>query len=99
MENKKPEFAFSDLSVISLVSELHNHFRDLHSYYQIAKGQIIGRLETTQNEAEHQKLKQELEEINNKISYFHVLNNSISTVDVVLHSQDMISEFKTSSNT
>lgn len=98
MENKRPEFAYSDLCVISVVSELHHYFRDLQSYYQIAKGHIIGRLEAIQDETEHQKLKEELEEINQKISYFHVLNNSISTVDVILHTQDMITEFKTSSN-
>ncbi|WP_041933093.1 hypothetical protein [Gloeothece verrucosa] len=97
MENKKPEFAYQDISVISVVSELHNYFRDLHSYYQIAKGNLLGRLEAAQEKAENQQLKQELEELNKKIAYFHVLNNSISTVDVVLHTPDMISELATPS--
>ncbi len=29
---------------------------------------------------------------NEKINYFHVLNNSISTIDVVLHTEIMIQE-------
>ena len=91
MENKKPECNLES-SVISVVSELHSYFRDLQSYYQIAKGELISKLDACNDSQKHQQLETELKEVNRKLDYFHVLNNSISTADVVLHTEEMITE-------
>ncbi len=98
MENKKPELAIADQSVLSLVTELHNYFRDMQSYYQITHGQLLSRLDSTTDQMKEGELHEQIQEINEKITFFHVLNNAISTVDTVLHTEKMIAEFKPSSN-
>ncbi len=95
MENKKPVFSIENDSVISVVSELHSYFRDLQSYYKIAKGEILSQLEFTNDEAKTEELKNKLLEIEEKIDYFHVLNNAVSIADTVVHAKTMISEFGT----
>jgi hypothetical protein len=91
MENKKPECSL-EAPVISVVSELHSYFRDLQSYYQIAKGELMSKTEACNDPQEAKQLQEELQKINRKISYFHLLNNSISSADVILHSEEMIQE-------
>ncbi|PSF37915.1 hypothetical protein C7H19_08020 [Aphanothece hegewaldii CCALA 016] len=94
MENKKPEFSIvdQDQSVISLITELHNYFRDLQSYYKIARGKLTDELEVTHDQAKMQELHDQLHEINQKMEYYHILNNAISTVDVIVHTEVMVSE-------
>lgn len=94
MENKRPEFAITEHSPLSLVTELHSYFRDMHSYYKIARGRLISELEASTDPDKTKDLSSQLEEVNNKLTFFHVLNNSISTVDTVLHTQAMIKELK-----
>ncbi len=93
MENKKPEFAIKEHSVLSIATEMHNHFRDLQSYYKIAKGNVVSQLESTTDEAKVEELNQQMRDLEEKITFFHVLNNAISTVDTVLHTEKMIAEF------
>jgi hypothetical protein len=93
MENKKPEFnVHPDQSVISLVTELHNYFRDLQSYYKIARGKLADELETTVDRDKEEELRQQLHEVGQKMEYFHILNNAISTVNVIVHTEMMVSE-------
>ncbi|MDJ0844121.1 hypothetical protein [Crocosphaera sp.] len=93
MENKRPEFAIQEHSVLSIATEMHNHFRDLQSYYKIAKGNLMSQLESMNDEAQMTEIQDKLREIEEKITFFHVLNNAISTVDTVLHTEKMIAEF------
>lgn len=94
MENKKPEFTIiaQDQSVISLITELHNYFRDLQSYYKIACGKLHDQLEVTSDQAKIDELRQEFKEFCEKMEYFHILNNAMSTVDVIVHTETMVSE-------
>ncbi|HEY9879956.1 MAG TPA: hypothetical protein V6D29_15990 [Leptolyngbyaceae cyanobacterium] len=94
MENKKPVFGISGTTPISTVTELHAYFRDMQSYYKVAQGQLLGRIETSADAAEADRFKAELQAINQKIEYFHVLNNAASIADTVLHTQAMIDEFR-----
>ncbi len=94
MENKRPEFAITDHSLQSIITELHSHFRDLQSYYKIAKGALSSQMEETTDPTSIAKLQEELKQVNEKLIYFHVLNNSISTVDTVIHTPKMIEEFQ-----
>ncbi len=96
MNPSKPEFSADTSSLISTVSGLHSYFRDVQSYYKVIKGKLLSDLEATDDEVQTQALKQELQDVNEKIKYFHVLNNSISTVDVVMHTEAMIKEFSNS---
>ena len=93
MNPSKPEFSADTSSIISTVTELHSYFRNLQSYYKVLQGKLLSELEATEDELETQTLKQKLHDVNEKINYFHVLNNSISTIDVVLHTEAMIQEF------
>jgi len=97
MENKKPELAIADQSVLSLVTELHNYFRDMQSYYKISNGSILSRLVSTTDSSAEEALHLQIKDVNEKMAFFHVLNNAISTVDTVLHTEKMIEEFKPSS--
>lgn len=94
MENKKPVFSIThqDQSVVSLITELHNYFRDLQSYYKIAHGKLHNELETTTDQARIDELHHELKELHQKMEYFHVLNNAISTVNVIVHTETIVSE-------
>ncbi|MEB3311544.1 MAG: hypothetical protein VKJ02_15060 [Snowella sp.] len=94
MENKKPELAIADQSVLSLVTELHSYFRDMQSYYQIQHGQVLSKLEANSDPEMETALQEELKAVNEKITFFHVINNAISTVDTVVHTENMIAEFK-----
>lgn len=98
MDNKKPEFAFEDRSVIALITQLHAYFRDLQSYYTVARGGLVSQLDKVTDSTKLKDLQEELAQVNKKIDYFHVLNNSISTVDVILHTEEMIAEFNSSQN-
>lgn len=93
MENKRPEFAIKEHSVLSIATEMHNHFRDLQSYYKIAKGNLVSQLDSMNDDTKVTEIQDKLREIEEKITFFHVLNNAISTVDTVLHTDKMIAEF------
>jgi hypothetical protein len=93
MENKKPLFGIQGYSPIRTVSQLHSYCRDMQSYYQVAKGDLLGKLEKADGEEEI-RLQQELAEITRKIQYFHVLNNAVSIADTVFHTPEMIAEFR-----
>jgi hypothetical protein len=65
---------------------------------EISHGSLLSRLESTTDSAASEALHEEIKEVNEKMAFFHVLNNAISTVDTVLHTEKMIEEFKPSSN-
>ncbi|ELR99000.1 hypothetical protein [Gloeocapsa sp. PCC 73106] len=92
MENRKPEFAFKEHSVISLVTEMRAYFQDLKSYYSISKGEIISRLDETSDDTRAAELKAKLIDINEKIAFFSMLGDSLSIADTVLHTDTMLIE-------
>ena len=93
MDCPKPVFSTSDTSVISTVRELHCYFRNLQSYYKVLQGQVISKLEYNDEPEKVNGLKRELDEINRKLKYVHILNNSASTVDEVVHLAEIRDEF------
>jgi hypothetical protein len=92
MENTKPEFAFTERPVISLVTEMRAYFQDLKSYYSISKGEIISNLDAVTDKVKITELQAKLKEINEKIAYFTVLGDSLSIADTILHTDAMIAE-------
>ena len=93
MDYHKPVFSTSNTSVISTVRELHSYFRNLQAYYKVLKGQLISRLEYNEAPEMADDLKSQLCEIERKLRYIHVLNNSASTVDEVIHLVEIKDEF------
>jgi hypothetical protein len=94
MDNKKPLFGISNASPIEVATALHSFSRDMQSYYKIAHGQLLSKLDQTEDESELTNIKAELQAVNQKMEYFHVLNNAASIVNTVLHSPAMIQEFR-----
>lgn len=95
MDCQKPVFSTKERATIgSVVSALHRYFRDLQSYYKILKGQMISEMEYSDIPERTEELKHELQEIERKLKYIHVLNNSASTVDEIVHLEEMASEFR-----
>jgi hypothetical protein len=94
MENKKPLFDISNASPIEVATALHSFSRDMQSYYKIAHGQLLSKLDQTEDETELANIKAELQTVNQKMEYFHVLNNAASIANTVLHSPAMIEELR-----
>ena len=104
MNCQKPALSSHDLSVVSTVTALHSYFRNMQSYeieqpfsmqsyYKVLQGQIISELEYTNHPETVGELKNRLNKINLKLKYIHVLNNSASTVDEIVHLEEMKHEF------
>ncbi|MGF1459854.1 MAG: hypothetical protein ACFBSG_12610 [Leptolyngbyaceae cyanobacterium] len=96
MENKKPVFGIADYSPIEISSALHSFSRDMQSYYKMAQGHLLGKLDHTEDEAELTQLKAELQAVHQKIEYFHMLNNAASICSTVLHTPLLVEEFRQS---
>lgn len=94
MENQKPIFGIENHSPIEIASELHSFSRDMQSYYKMAQGHLLGQLDQIEDDQELTRIKVELQQIQQKIEYFHVLNNAASICSTVLHSPVMIEEFR-----
>lgn len=94
MECVKPTFGIKDHSLIEVATSLHAYSRDMQSYYKMVRGQILEKLDEITDEAELTKIKADLQTINQKMEYFHVLNNAASIVDILTHSPIMLEELK-----
>ena len=93
MDCPKPVFSTSDTSVVSTVRELHSYFRNLQAYYKVLKGQVISKIEYSEDSEIVDDLNSQLCEIDRKLRYIHILNNSASTVDEVIHLVEIKDEF------
>ncbi|NJM97933.1 MAG: hypothetical protein HC800_12970 [Phormidesmis sp. RL_2_1] len=93
MEAKKPAFGLKDCSPIEVASAMHSFSRDMQSYYKMVHGQLIDQLDEITDESELSKLKTDLQDVNQKMEYFHVLNNAASIVATLAHSPVMLEEF------
>lgn len=88
----KPEFELQNYSPIAVATALHSFSRDMQSYCKILHGNLISQLDQVNDEAELANIQTELKAVNQKLEYFHVLNNAASTVDTLLHMPVMIEE-------
>ncbi|MEM8677673.1 MAG: hypothetical protein AAGF83_28010 [Cyanobacteria bacterium P01_G01_bin.67] len=93
MDCHKPVFSTSDSSINSTARELHAYFRNLQAYYKVLKGQVISELEYHERPETVEELKIKLQEIERKLRYIHILNNSASTIDEVVHLAEIREEF------
>ncbi|MEL6489981.1 MAG: hypothetical protein AAFV85_13985 [Cyanobacteria bacterium J06634_6] len=96
MEHSKPNFCIPDHSLVEVATALHTYSRDMQSYYKIMQGQLLGKLDEATDEAELSAITTDLKAINQKMEYFHVLNNAASIVDILMHSPIMMEELNLS---
>ncbi|MEM6868739.1 MAG: hypothetical protein AAF528_10200 [Cyanobacteria bacterium P01_C01_bin.121] len=94
MKNTKPEFGISDHSPVDIATALHCYSRDMRAYYEMEHGSLVGQLDEATDDAEVMKINQKLASVNQKMSYFHVINNAASTVDLIMHTPLMVEECK-----
>ena len=99
MNCTKPVFSPDSSSLICTVTALHSYFRNLQAYYKVLHGQVLSELEYTDKPEKIGCLKMKLDDINRKLKYIHVLNNSASTVDEVVHLEEMLNEFRLDEST
>ena len=92
MENAKPKFGISDHSPVDVASSLHSYSRGMQSYYAMKRGQLISQLDEATDDAAVMQIEKDLEVVERKMEYFHVLNNATSTAEIILQSPLMISE-------
>ena len=94
MDCPKPVFYATSTSIVSTVRELHSYFRNLQSYYKVLKGQVVSKLEYNEDPEIVEGLNSQLCEIERKLRYIHILNNSASTVDEVINLVEIKDEFR-----
>lgn len=92
MEHTKPKFCIQEHSLVEVATALHDYSRDMQSYYKILRGQLLGQLDEATDELGLAEIKTSLQVINQKMEYFHVLNNAASIVDILMHSPIMLEE-------
>ncbi|MEM1310231.1 MAG: hypothetical protein AAF722_04275 [Cyanobacteria bacterium P01_C01_bin.70] len=66
----------------------------MQSYYKMAQGHLLGKLDHTEDEGELAVIKAELQAIHQKIEYFHVLNNAASICSTIMHTPLLVEEFR-----
>jgi hypothetical protein len=91
METKDPRFLVDHQSVASLVTQLHEYFKNSHSHYKIERSTLMSQLHAAEGEAE-QNLLQEVRKVEAEISLFGVLSDALSIADRVLHTRTVMNE-------
>ncbi|XHX80767.1 MAG: hypothetical protein RBJ76_12790 [Stenomitos frigidus ULC029] len=91
METKDPRFLVDHQSVASLVTQLHEYFKNSHSHYEIERSTLLSKLHETEGDVE-QTLLQEIRKVEAEISLFGVLSDSLSIADRILHTRTVMNE-------
>jgi hypothetical protein len=82
-------------SVVSLISQLHDYFVNTHSSYLVKRGELISRLEQSTDRKE--ALQQELLQVDELLTLFGVLQDTLSVADRVVHSRAVATALGTNS--
>ena len=91
METKDPRFLVDHQSVASLITQLHEYFKNAHSHYEVERSTLMSKLHDVEGDAE-QTLLQEIRKLEAEISLFGVLSDSLSIADRVLHARTVMNE-------
>jgi hypothetical protein len=79
-------------SVASLISQLHQYFKDSSTYCQIDRSTLMGLLETVEPEREQDVLTQ-IQKLDTELALLEVLQNSLSIADRIIHTKSAITQF------
>ncbi|GEM_PF-984640 len=86
MDSDKLNFLDENQSVASLVTQLHDYFKNSHSHCKVKRSQLLGKLDSVSGEQE-QTVLGELQRVDEELTHFGVLNDALSIADRVLHSK------------
>lgn len=86
MSIDKLNFLDDGQSIASTVSQLHHYFRTAYSRYKIKRSDLVSRLEGAE-EAEAATVQTELQELDEALSLFGILADSMSVANRVLHTK------------
>jgi hypothetical protein len=79
-------------SVASLITQLHQYFKDSSTYCQIDRSTLMGLLETVEPEREQDVLLQ-IQKLDTELALLEVLQNSLSIADRIIHTKTAITQF------
>ncbi|WAL61817.1 hypothetical protein [Thermocoleostomius sinensis] len=85
-------FLADNQSVASLISQLHQYFKDSTTYCQIDRSTLMGLLETVGPEREQDVLNQ-IQKLDTELALLEVLQNSLSIADRIIHTKSAITQF------
>jgi hypothetical protein len=91
MDTKEPSFLIDHQSVASLITQLHEYFKDSHSHYKVERSHLISQLDGLEGEEEQQAL-QEVRKTESEIALFGILSDALSIADRVLHTRAAMKE-------
>lgn len=87
----EPGFLADRQSVATLVSQLHVYFKNTYSHYKIQQSNLVSQLEAADASGE-QKIKQDIQEIQEELVIFGVLADALSIADRMLHAKEVRQE-------
>jgi len=90
MNTDKLSFLDENQSVASVVTKLHEYFKNSYSHCKVKRSQCLSQLDAATGEKE-QAILQDLEKIDQEMALFGVLNDALSIADRVVHSKTMSS--------
>ena len=90
-ETKDPRFLVDHQSVASLVTQLHEYFKNSHSHYEVERSTLMSQLHEADPDVE-QTLLQEIRKLETEISLFGVLSDSLSIADRILHTRNVMND-------
>jgi hypothetical protein len=87
----EPNFLADHQSVVSLIGQLHTYFKNSYSHYKIQQSNLVSQLESADDEAE-QKLRQDIQDIQEELVIFGILADALSIADRMLHTRAVRNE-------
>jgi hypothetical protein len=91
LNQKEPGFLAENQSVASLVSQLHNYFKNTYSQFKTQHSIIVSQFHAA-TEEEKPQLSQQLLELEAEMSIFGALSDSLSVANRLLHTRSVIKE-------
>jgi hypothetical protein len=73
-------------SIASAVSQLHSYFKNAYTQCKLDRASLISRLDSA-SEDEEQEILYELQRIDDELTFFGALTDSLSTANRLLHSR------------
>ncbi|NJO40204.1 MAG: hypothetical protein HC769_12545 [Cyanobacteria bacterium CRU_2_1] len=86
MSNNNLSFLDDGQSIASTVTHLHNYFRHVYSQHKIKRSELVSRLDAA-TEEEEQNVLQQLRQVDEELTLFGILSDSLSAVNRVVHSR------------
>jgi hypothetical protein len=87
----EPNFLADRQSVASVISQLHNYFKNSYSHYKIQQSNLVSQMEAADSETQ-KKLRQDIEEIQEELVIYGILSDALSIANRMLHTKEVRTE-------